>query len=124
MKYDKLSFLYACESIVPALKSLLAALEEVVDNETEKVETYTEISDVVCYTLPGSGTTPSQHVIESRSRVATRDDDTTRWWLRWKSNRASNRPLSDWDYEELDFRCSVASEEEAVFWVVTGKVTL
>jgi len=107
------------ETLLPVLKTLTAMVEEAM---AVGVEEYTELAEVVFYTLPGSGTTPSQQVIESRLRVATKDADSTRWWLRWKSNRASKRPLSDWDYEELDFRCSVASEEEAVFWVVTGRV--
>jgi hypothetical protein len=79
--------------------------------------------DVVSYTLTGTVGSPSQRVIESRTRVALQDEGTHWWHLRTKSRKARGRPLSDWEYEELNITgTSVTSEAAAVRWVVGGKL--
>lgn len=107
---------------VSQLESKIARLLE----ENEQLRSCTEEPDeepeMVFYVITGCSPTPDQRVIESRTRVATKDEDNSRWWLRFKSGPTHHRPLSDWDYCDLEFLCSVASEEEAVFWVTTGKL--
>ena len=72
---------------------------------------------IVSYILPGIDL-PTQHVIESRERVALKDDDCPWWRLKRKSRQAKARPLSDWEYEELiPTSRAVTSEATAVLWV-------
>lgn len=73
---------------------------------------------IVSYILPGIDL-PVQHVIESRERVALRDDDSPWWRLKRKNRQTRARPLSDWEYEELIPSSSraVSSEAAAVLWV-------
>jgi hypothetical protein len=80
-----------------------------------------EDAEVVTYTLVGVG--DFQDVIESRTRVATRDGGSEWWRLRRKTRSAQARPLSDWDYEELLITgTSVTSEAAAIHWVVEGRL--
>lgn len=84
-----------------------------------------ENSEVVSYTLTGTGTTPAQHVMESRFRFATRNDDEGGWLIGFKKKTTFDRPLSDWDYEELFYLDGSASpvfvlESEAARWVAEG----
>lgn len=70
------------------------------------------------YTLWGA----RQDVIESRTRLALRDEDSEWWRLKRKSPKARARPLSDWDYEELvPTGISATSEAKAVLWVMGAK---
>ena len=70
------------------------------------------------YTLWGA----RQDVIESRTRLALRDEDSEWWRLKRKSPKARARPLSDWDYEELlSTGISATSEAKAVLWVMGAK---
>lgn len=77
-----------------------------------------EDAEVVSYTLGGD----TQHVIESRTRLALRDHDSEWWRLKRKGPKARSQPLSDWDYEDLRFTgISATSEARAVLWVMGVK---
>lgn len=79
-------------------------------------------AEVIAYTITGAMRTSAQHVLESRTRLATFDDDFPVWVCRKKNYNAARRPLSDWDYEELWIVGNVRKESEAVQWVVEGVV--
>lgn len=73
---------------------------------------------LVSYTLGGD----TQHVIESRTRLALRDHGSEWWRLKRKGPKARARPLSDWDYEELlPKNTAVTSEAKATLWVAGVK---
>lgn len=81
------------------------------------------MTGLVTYVLSGCAGTPVQHVMESRARVATLDEDEVWWRLRYKSKAARARVFSDWEYEELRLATfGVRSEADAVRWVTGGRI--
>ena len=85
-----------------------------------------EDADVVSYTLAGAVGSPAQHVLESRTRFATRNDDEHGWLIGTKRPSALARPISDWDYEELFYLSEqvFVLESEAARWVAEGGAPL
>lgn len=82
--------------------------------------------EVVSYTLAGAVGSPAQHVLESRTRFATRNDDEEGWLIGTKRPSALTRPISDWDYEELFYLSEevFVLESEAARWVAEGGAPL
>ncbi len=109
------------------LEVLRAAAFFIADSLDAEAVDDVEVAEVVSYTLQGTTSglyrAPDQHIIESRTRVATRDGGSEWWRLRRKARSAQARPLSDWDYEELLITgTSVTSEAAAIHWVVEGRL--
>jgi len=98
-------------------REALAALDTVPGDEGEP-DPGPSPEGLAVYTLWGA----RQDVIESRTRLALRDEDSEWWRLKRKGPKARARPLSDWDYEELvPTGISATSEAKAVLWVMGAK---
>jgi hypothetical protein len=79
---------------------------------------------MISYMLSGSGGSTDQMVLESNNRVALFDPpgdvDSPLpgvWRLYTKSKKCRKLPISDWDYEHLEFKAVALNEGDAVSWV-------
>jgi hypothetical protein len=127
------ALLHACELLILADKNgqvvpahvLVAARFAVAAAKDEPADAPDD-AEVVSYTLAGAVGSPAQHVLESRTRFATRNDDEDGWLIGTKGPRALARPISDWDYEELFYLSEevFVLESEAARWVAEGGAPL
>jgi hypothetical protein len=103
---------------VSQLENKIARLLEENEQIRSRTEEPDEEPDIVSYIIRGTQNTPTQNVIESRTRIALRDEDSLVWMLYNKDTKVQALPLSDWEYENLLFSDIVERTESfAILWV-------
>jgi hypothetical protein len=103
---------------VSQLENKIARLLEENEQIRSRTEEPDEEPDIVSYIIRGTQNTPTQNVIESRTRIALRDEDSLVWTLYNKDTKVQALPMSDWEYENLLFSDIVERTESfAILWV-------